>query len=149
MITILSVTKVITRDDCFKHIEFPFVVDKEYRKLVVFYDYSPKDYDGSDAYEMALNAFKEAYGKYSFNEEEIKNELPLKNHVTISISKDDKLIGTAHRHANALTMEIGGEFATEGCHKTKIIPGNYSVVLSAHAVLSEKIVANVRVVAYE
>lgn len=149
MITLLSLQTEITREQCFKHVEFPFFTDKDYSKLIINYIYLPKDYDGKDAYDRAVQAFKEAYGESEIDLEEVKGELPLKNHVTLSLSCGNNWIGTAHRHANNMVVEVGEHTATEGFHKTPIIKGEYSVTLSIHALLSKKVSVSLEVVAYE
>lgn len=149
MITLLSLTTEITRKDCFSHLEFPFVADKDYSKLQIKYSYYPKDYLGSDDYQMAFRAFREAYLDYPIQKEVVKNELPLKNHLTLSLQKGNALIGTAHRHNNDMVVEVGEDLATEGFSPTKIAKGEYGITLSAHAILTEKVIIKLAVVAYE
>ena len=149
MITLLSLKREITKEECFKHLEFPFVAKEEYSKLRIKYSYFPKDYLGEDGFDLALNAFKEAYGDSLVDIEKVKNELPLKNHITLSLSKEGELIGTAHRHANNLVVEVSQLGSTPGFYLVPINKGNYSVVLSVHALLCEKVTAEVEVVAYE
>ena len=148
MITVLSLNSEITKEKCFSHVEFPFELEKEYRLLKIRYSYSPKDYDGEDAFLLAQEAFKDAYGEVIACDEQIIKELPLKNHVTLSLTKGATLIGTAHRHANDMTREVG-ERSTVGFNGVKLEKGAYSIILSTHAVLSDKITFCLRVDAYE
>ena len=149
MKTLLSLKPEITQNDCFTHLIFPFVVNEDYARLSISYSYFPKEYEGDDAVEKAFEAFKEAYGDATITMEDVRGELPLKNHVTLSLSKEGKLIGTAHRHANEMVVEVGEKLATVGFNKTPIAKGNYAILLSVHALLSDKVTANLEVVAYE
>ncbi len=149
MIKILSLKTEITKEQRFKHIEFPFVLNEDYSKLEINYHYSPKDYLGDDGYEMALNAFKEAYGDVRVEADEVISELPLKNHVTLSLTKDTRLVGTAHRHANDIKIIVGKDGSTEGFYSLDVNSGNYAIVLSVHAILSDIVNAEIEVVAYE
>jgi len=148
MITIFSLESEITKEQCFNHLEFPFELEKEYDSLKIYYSYTPKDYYGDAAFSLAKEAFHEAYGNEAVADEEVIKELPLKNHVTLSLSKDKMLIGTAHRHSNDMVIEVG-ERATVGFKSVKLSPGSYSIVLSVHALLSDKINFKLKVVAYE
>lgn len=144
MIKLLSVEREIYKSDGFKHIDFPFVADRNYDKLLIKYAYSPKKYEGDDAFRLAYEAFKEAYGEHEVDLNDVKQELPLNNHITLSLSKEDKLIGTAHRHANDMEIEIGAT-STVGFFPAEITKGNYSITLSCHAVLSEKVMVKLEV----
>ena len=98
---------------------------------------------------MALNAFKEAYGDVRVEVDEVISELPLKNHVTLSLTKDTRLVGTAHRHANDIKINVGKDGSTEGFYSLDIARGSYAIVLSVHAILSDIVNAEIEVVAYE
>ena len=149
MITVFSLDSEITKEQCFNHLEFPFELEKRYSLLKIYYSYSPKEYDGRDALMLAREAFKEAYGNVStVLEEQVVKELPLKNHVTLSLSKGKTLIGTAHRHANDMIIEIG-ERSTVGFDSVKLESGSYAITLSVHALLSDKLNFKLRVEAYE
>lgn len=141
---IFSTTICISKQDCFKHIDIPFMVDEDYSRLIIKYSYTPKKYDGEDGYLQALSAFKDIYGEHAVSESEVNSELPLNNHITLSFSKGDELIGTAHRHANDMVLEMSMN-PTVGFYPTKIDKGSYAITLSCHAVLSEKIVARIEV----
>ncbi|MBQ8178328.1 MAG: hypothetical protein IJ033_03955 [Clostridia bacterium] len=145
---IFATTIEIGREDCFKHIDLPFKVEADYSRLIIKYSYSPKKYEGSDAFDLALEAFKAVYGDAPISESDVLSELPLNNHVTLSLSMGDELIGTAHRHANEMSIEVGGG-SSVGFKPYIIKKGSYAITLSCHAVLSEKIVAKVEVYGQE
>ena len=145
---IATVKVKIEKKDLFHHLDFPFVVDGDYSRLVIKYDYSPKQYAGEDAYQLAYNAFVEAYGEYKVDEEDVKRELPLNNHITLSISKDGRLTGTAHRHNPNMEIEIGKR-STVGFHSVENVKGKYILTLSVHAILSKEVLSKIKVRAYE
>ncbi len=148
MIEIATIEVGLDKSHLFKHVAIPFSVVDEYHHLVVSYQYSPKKYEREDAYELAYNAFKEAYGESKVVEEDVLKELPLNNHVTLSISKDGKLIGTAHRHSSNMEIELS-KTPTVGFHPIDKVKGEYELILSAHALLSEGVHARIQVTAYE
>ncbi len=148
MITVFELKKEIHKNECFKHLEFPFTLEKDFTKLVIKYSYSPKDYIG-ESFNMAYSAFKEAYGNEEVSYGDVIKELPLKNHVTLSLLREGIIMGTAHRHANDLEVALSEKASTVGFHAFKPTAGNYTLVLSTHAVLSEKIECEIEVCAYE
>ncbi len=145
---LFATTIEIRKEDCFRHIDLPFEVGGDYSRLIIKYSYAPKKYCGTDAYDIAYEAFKEAYGDSLVSENEIRRELPLNNHVTLSLAKGETLIGTAHKHSNDMSVEVG-ENSTVGFKPFKVERGSYVITLSCHAVLSEKIIAKVEVYGQE
>lgn len=148
MIEIATIEVKLDKTHLFKHVEIPFSVENEYHHLVVSYQYFPKKYEGEDDYELAYNAFKEAYGESEVCMEEVLKELPLNNHVTISIAKEGKLLGTAHRHSPNMEIELS-KTPTVGFHPIGSVKGEYKLILSMHALLSEYVNVSIKVTAYE
>ena len=139
---------IITEEACHRHVDLGFALSEDAKGLKIVYSYSPKSYEGEDALQMATEAFKEAYGNHPIDIEEVKGELPLNNHVTLSVEKDGRLIGTAHRHNNNIVVEISRDMATVGFKHTEITKGEYKITLSVHAILC-KVKAHIEVYAYE
>lgn len=148
MIEIATIEVNLDKTHLFKHVEIPFSVENEYHRLVVSYQYFPKRYEGDDAYELAYNAFKEAYGESEVRMEDVLNELPLNNHVTLSIAREGKLLGTAHRHSPNMEIELS-KTPTVGFHSIDSTKGEYKLILSVHALLTECVNASIKVTAYE
>lgn len=126
------------------HYQFVFSVDRPYRSLRIRYSYSPKRLEDR---EQSLRLIKECYARYGFavSEAQAEAELPLNNLVTISLNSPRGLIGTAHRHASDAEYTVGAEASSPGFEQAQILPGEWAVVFSAHAVLSDKVVAEVSV----
>ncbi len=148
MMTVLELKTEITKEERFQHLEFPFTLEKDFTRLLIKYSYSPKNYIGED-FRLAYEAFKEAYGDVEVQKSEVCKELPLKNHVTLSLLKEGEWLGTAHRHAEKLEVEVCKAVPTVGFKPFKPTEGSYAIVLSTHAVLSEKIEVSIEVLAYE
>ncbi len=147
MSTVFSLETVITKEQCFQHLKFPFILEKDYSRLVIEYSYFPKDFL-VDGYHLAYAAFKEAYGDVEVMKEDVLQELPLKNHVTLSVLREGIIMGTAHRHPNEMQITLGKD-STEGFHSFKPNNGNYALVLSTHAVLTDSVNVFLKVDAYE
>lgn len=126
------------------HFRFPFAVKKPGTRLRIFYRYTPKVLQNTTE---ALSLIKQCYLRYGIDAPpvQIRNELPLHNLITLSIDSPLGLAGTAHRHANQAEYFIGLEEASPGFNKTEIVSGDWAVVLSTHAVLSEKVKAEVEI----
>lgn len=138
----------LTRDDLHKHIAFPFVLPRDMSKMTVKYRYSPKRYGGKDAYSLALAAFRDAYPEgVEPEEKEILDELPLNNHVTLSLEREGALLGTAHRHSDNAEYFVSRTAASPGFTPTEVRGGEWAVVLSTHAILDEVITATIEVTA--
>ena len=143
---VFSAEVCVTRDDLHKHLKFPFTLASDAEGLTVRYSYSPKKYEGADSYALARAAFKASYPEgIAPSVEEIKAELPLNNHVALSLEREGVLIGTAHRHANNAEYRVSALSASPGFTPVAAAKGEWAVVLSAHAVLDEKITARIEV----
>lgn len=139
-------TTVLTPDMTSGHYRFSFNVDKKYDMMRLSYSYSPKRLEDR---EDALRLIRECYARYGYNADEAQAqaELPLNNLITISLDSPCGLAGTAHRHAEKAEYTVGPEAASPGFSKVSILPGEWAIVLSAHAVLSNEVTAEVRVYA--
>lgn len=124
------------------HYRFPFTVEKPCSGITIKYRYNPKTLQ--DAH-LSAQLIKDCYARYglSASDSDIASELPLNNHITLSLDSPTGIVGTAHRHANDTEFVISDSYATEGFNKTQIIAGEWAVVLSTHAVLSDKVLAEV------
>ena len=143
---VFSVKTVVTRDDLRKHLKYPFRLDGDAEKLTVKYSYSPKKYEGADSYALARAAFEEAYPEgVEPSREDIEAELPLNNHLTLSLEREGALVGTAHRHEPVAEYHVSASDASPGFSPTAVEKGEWAVVLSAHAVLGEKLTATIEV----
>lgn len=141
---IFSAEVAVTRDDLHKHLKYPFRLFRDAEKLTVRYSYSPKRYEGDDSYALARAAFSASYPEGAEPScADIEAELPLNNHLTLSLEREGKLVGTAHRHAPEAEYYVTAASASPGFTPTAVEKGEWAVVLSAHAVLDEKLTATI------
>lgn len=126
------------------HYRFPFIIDKDGGALRLKYSYSPKRLEDTAC---ARKLIAECYAGYGFaaSEEEVDAELPLNNLITLSLDSPRGLVGSAHRHASQAEYYVSEGEASPGFAKTRIAKGEWAVVLSAHAVLSDRVDAEVEV----
>lgn len=126
------------------HYRFPFTIEKPCNGITIRYRYAPKTLQ--DAV-LSAQLITDCYARYGLtaSDSDIAAELPLNNHITLSLDSPAGLVGTAHRHANDTEFTIGANYSTEGFNKTHIAAGEWAVVLSTHAVLSDKVLAEVQI----
>lgn len=126
------------------HYRFPFTIDKPCNSMTIKYKYHPKALQDN---RLSAQLISDCYARYglSASDSDIEAELPLNNHITLSLDSPAGLVGTAHRHANDTEFIISEGFATEGFNKTQIIDGEWAIALSTHAVLSDKVFAEVEI----
>lgn len=130
----------------------PFRVPDGINKLYITYSYSPKILeDREKSYELIKeNIMRDApedFGRYTDYEE----FLPLKNLVTLSLTYDypDGLThifrGAAHRHDEEQYHEIGADFASPGFLRGEITPGQWSLCLNVHALVTEVCTCKIKI----
>ncbi|MDR3186055.1 MAG: hypothetical protein LBU04_04525 [Christensenellaceae bacterium] len=125
-----------------QHFHFPFVVCKHYRKLRVVYNYYPKQYnDEKESIRLIIECLNKV-GIPCNNVDEARLELPLNNHLTISVDSPSGPVGNAHRHSSNMTITIGNS-STYGFLPTEIEVGEWKATISTHCILSESIVVNI------
>lgn len=144
---ILSISKVFSREDEKKHFEFPFILEKNYKKLVVKFLYLPKEFhDKSKSIKMLIDCYAEVNEVLSVKEAE--KMLPLTNLLTISLDSPNKNIGNAHNPKNDVEFFITKEKASYGFSPTEVMKGEWKVVISTHCILSDAVEMNLVVSAY-
>lgn len=138
---LLSINKRIEKSDLYRHICFSFNVNSIYNTLVFNFNYLPSILEDKD---KSISIIKDCFQKYlgEIPEERIKNHLPIKNLLTLSISSPMKSLGTAHRHKARQTIFINNENASRGFHTSKIIKGEWNVVISIHSIVTDYVDMN-------
>lgn len=126
------------------HYRFPFLIPKNGSRLSLTYRYYPKAFADKAS---AINLIQDCYARYGINASPdiIEAELPLNNLITLSLDSPSGLAGTAHRHNSEACYNLSAQDASPGFQKTDIIAGQWAVVLTAHAVLSDKVIAEVEI----
>ena len=134
--TLLDITKRLTRDEEGRHFNFPFEVQMPAKELIVKMSFTPDIYEDR---EKSVEIIREGLLKYTgiFDEEKINNYLPLKNLLTVSVDSPHKCLGTAHRHQKEQQHYINKRKASRGFVPSEIMAGSWNITLSAHAIISE------------
>ena len=140
----------LTPDDEKGNRFIPFVLEKDYKKLVITCCYSPKILEDE---EKAVRLIKENLerdaGDDSSEYSDYSEFMPLKNLITLAVESPDGFIGSAHRQAESQRHEIGEDFASVGFVKTKITKGQWTAVLNCHAVVTDSVKYEIRIEAEE
>jgi|AGTN01.1.fsa_nt_gi hypothetical protein len=141
-------TKIFTPADSLKHFYFPFVLERDFKKLEIKYSYAPKAFEDGEA---AIAEVKSCYARYGYavSDKAAEAELPLNNLITVSLDSPDGPCGGAHRHLSDAVYSVSETGASEGFLKTKIKAGKWTAVLSAHCILSPEVKASAEIYAYD
>ncbi len=127
-----------------------FILNKNYKKLFITYSYSPKILtDEQKTIELIKENLMRDTGENWKEYNDYSEFIPLKNLITLSVESPCGLIGAAHRQANEQRHEISEEFASHGFIKSKIIKGQWNVVLNVHAVVTDNVKCEITIEAEE
>ena len=128
----------------------PFVLQKDYKKLVITCCYSPKILEDE---EKTVRLIKENLerdaGDDASEYSDYSKFMPLKNLITLAVESPDGFVGSAHRQAQSQVHEISEDFASPGFVKTKITKGQWSAVLNCHAVVTDSVKYEITIEAEE
>jgi hypothetical protein len=121
------------------HIVHNFNVESCGGKLIFMFSYEPKKLNDE---RLAEKLIKEGISKYVGSEKQEalmkwKSFLPLQNLITISIDDPFRFRGAAHRHSPDQELFISENNASPGLLFGEIVPGEWLVTISAHAVVTE------------
>ena len=124
----------------------PFDVPKGISKLFITYSYAPKILEDKEkSYELIKeNLIRDAgedWSEYTDYEE----FMPLKNLVTLALHSPEDYRGAAHRQADSQYHEIGENFASPGFIKSKIIAGQWYLLLHIHALVTDVCTCNIKI----
>lgn len=133
-----------------------FDVPMCYNSLEIFYSYSPKKVEDLEVCKRCIFEGIELYVPDVIPHGQTKTvkqrfidtwqeNVPLLNHMTLSIDENQHYIGAAHRHADIQEHTISEVFSSEGFIKTKIHSGTWRIILNVHAALTP-MTYNLRVV---
>lgn len=137
---ILERTEKFGVSDASTHREIFFTVPEEAKEMRIYYEYAPKIFTGDE--EEVIRCYRR-YG-YEIDKETAKKELPLNNHLTLSLDAPDGVyVGAAHRHPNVQEITVGENGSSYGFIPHPVGKGVWRIVLSAHAVLSDEVVARI------
>jgi len=133
---VLEEKRRLSKEDQYKHLEYAFNLDKPAKELVVNFKFSPAYL--SDR-EQSAEIVKEGFVKYvgEVIEDKVKNYIPLKNLLTLSIDSPSGNIGTAHRHQDEQKHFINRIRASRGFHPAEIAAGRWKVIISTHSIITD------------
>lgn len=122
------------------HINIPFQIPSEGKKLYINFSYKPHRYNDK---ERCIPMLRKALAHYapekSYTDEDLLRYLPLKNLVTVSLDSPSGAVGSAHRHNDNQKHIISEVESSRGFIKQKIIQGDWNITLSVHSIVSPQI----------
>ncbi|MCY6354443.1 hypothetical protein [Clostridium sp. ZS2-4] len=124
-----------------EHITYECTLAKEYKKLKVIFEYSPKCLEDEKQVKILV---EEALEKYVEGEELEKekqnwaNRKSLSNLLTVSLDDKNGFRGCVHRKDNKQELIISEEEATEGLIQGVIPPGIFKITISVHALVTRE-----------
>jgi hypothetical protein len=122
------------------HISYWFELPEGAERLNIQFAYSPKTLDDEG---KAKPLIETAIRQYISPElqtqylEKWNTYMPLKNLLTISVDDPDQNRGAAHRHAPEQQLNISKLDASPGLVPGNLVPGQWRVTISLHAVVTE------------
>lgn len=140
----------LTPDDEKTHRCIPFVLKGKTQRTVITYFYSPKELtDKEKSYELIKENLLRDAGEDASEYEDYSEFMPLNNLITLSLDSPEGYRGAAHRHANEQQHIIGKDFASVGFIKGELPEGEWTLVLNAHAVVTDSVECKIRIEAEE
>lgn len=137
---LIDKTIVLSEKDDREQVIVPFFVEKDYEKLEIHCQYSPKYIEDENVIVEAVN---DCFSKYLLEEDRPHSidpkEYQLKNLITISFDCDGRYLGAAHRQSPDQTHIISSDFSSVGFYKTAIEKGEWRAVLSVHALVGKDV----------
>lgn len=140
----------LTPDDEKTHRRIPFIINKDTQKIVITYSYFPKKLtDEEKSYELIKENLLRDAGEDASEYKNYSEFMPLKNLVTLSLDSPEGYRGAAHRQANEQQHIIGKDFASVGFIKGELPEGEWTLVLNAHAVVTDSVECKIKIEAEE
>lgn len=138
---LLNVSGQLAPSDSKRHITYEFRLDKPAAAIKIRFAYGPKllkdDEQAKDLIMQAIDSYitpehqspvREGWRRY----------LPLKNLLTLSVDDPDGYRGACHRQDAEQNLFLSEQEASEGLMPGKMALGEWSITISAHAVVTER-----------
>ena len=150
MTLIKHTVATLTPDDEKGNRFIPFVLDKDYEKLVITCSYTPKILEDEEKTNRLIkeNLIRDA-GEDADEYADYSEFIPLKNLITLALESPDGFVGSAHRQAESQRHEICESFASPGFVAGKIKAGQWSAVLNCHAIVTDSVKYEITIEAEE
>ncbi len=125
-----------------------FTVDRKYQSLEISYNFTPKMIEDIDITKQQLVKGIHQYILDVLPDTEpgllktklldsLHKQLPLLNHMTLSLDYEEHYIGAAHRHASRQELRISEDYSSPGFIRSRIQPGTWRIMLNVHAALTD------------
>lgn len=132
--------KRLVGSDSKKNFKIKFDAKEEYDYIKIVFDYSPhKEYD-KEKCQAGINISLENYFQgYSRDYQPIDESkfYPIKNLITLSITKDEKYLGNAHKHFSHQEIIVSEKETTKGFISPLKITGEYIITINVHLIFTE------------
>lgn len=147
MRTLISVEGILNPICEKNHISYVFNVEDNLSNINILLDYTPKHLEDR---EKSKKIIEGCLSRYSLlTDEEIKeqwiNHLPVKNLITVSVDDSRGFRGAAHRQPDGEKLYISNEKVSPGMIPGEIIPGQWRVTVSTHALVTERCIYKLHV----
>ena len=149
MQTILTKELLLTPEDTAKNYEFHFelpVAGAEAKALWLGLRYTPKTLEDKD---KANRLLQKGFAVYNVPDDgDARNPaqyLPLTNLVTLCLLSPNGYVGAAHRPAAEQHHRIAPDKASPGFCPCSLDPGNWTLIVNVHCVLTEQCRCNIQV----
>lgn len=134
---ILKEERRILQEKSNTHINIPFIVPFDGKKLVIKFSYFPKQVVDEI---LSLKLIQECLETFEptkiYRIEELNNFLPLNNMLTLSIDSPEGFLGTAHRQMSEQRHIISETESSRGFIKQKVQKGEWNITISVYPLIS-------------
>lgn len=123
------------------HIRIPFFTAAKPDGFIIRMSYNPNCTLDQDDIEEAIMANPDSVPetwKDKFHEMYKKGDAKLHNLVSISIEHEGEFIGNSHKHQHEQTIYIKDKDSTPGFSNGRLASGEWTAILSVHAVYSKQ-----------
>lgn len=139
MDTLIFAEGVLTPSCSKSHISYSFHLKKESDRLQIEFSYEPKKL--SDREKSKALILEGIQNYVDFDQERIAKEwetyLPVQNLLTISVDDSIEFRGCAHRQSDSQQLFLEKNHASPGLIPGRIIPGQWRITISIHAVVTD------------
>lgn len=137
-----------TPEDTAHDVPFAFTCTPDMTAVVVKFSFSPgKEYKEEICRPQVESALTRYYDRYPRNMQPMSAEqfMPVKNLITVSLTREGVYIGNAHRWATEQEHVLTPEHASPGFVPPEKIEGSWTGMLHLHEVLSECCTGHLRI----
>lgn len=138
----LEVAETLTPKESKQQVLYTFKVEEPIDQLIIYFNYTPKQLDdlalAKTIIKAALPQFMTIEQQKVISEAYLEGFLPLKNLLTVSVDDPHAFRGSAHRQPPEQKLVLAMNSATPGFIPGPLHQGEWSIVISSHAVVTEE-----------